>query len=258
MAADAVLFKDSRVWLGGYDLSGTLNNIDLKASKAELKNDRFGDVAECFEQGIESVKPMLKGFMDYTATGVDAILYPRIKTDTTTWPLTICPPYAPAATPGADGNICYTIVGKQFALETGAAHGELLPYSLTSNIASTANAAALYRQTIALPKTTYASTTSGTAIQLGVLAATQKIVATFQVFAITGGSWVVTIESDDNSGFSSATTRGTFTAITTAANRQVVEVNGAVATDNYWRLTLTKTGGTSIQAAGTLSIERLL
>lgn len=255
---DAVLLKNARVWLGGYDLSGTLNNIEVPVAKAELPNSRLGDVAETFEHGLEQISATLSGYMDYTAaTGVDPIIYPRIKSDTSVWPLTIAPPDAPNATPGASGNTAYTLVGKQFEFGTGAAHGELLPYSVKTNPTSTANAAAIYRQTVLLPKASMAATTTGTGYQLGTLSATQKLVAVLHVFSVTGGTWTLTIESDDNSGFTSATTRiNTFTGAT-GITRQVVELAGPIATDDYWRAVLTKAGGTSCIASALLSIEPL-
>jgi hypothetical protein len=252
--ADPVLFSNAAVWLGGYDLTGSLKQIDVKLSKAELANSRFGDLAETFEQGLEQVDASLGGFHDYAALGTDVRLYPRIKSDGTSWPLTVAPPYATAAAPAADGNIAYTICGKQFSLEVSAAHGELLPYTLTSRLASTGTGAAVYRQKVVLPKASRIATTTGTGYQLGAVSATQKIVAVLHVFSVTGGgTWTLTVESDDNAPFASATTRATFTGATDVT-RQVIETNGAIA-DDYWRVVLTKTGGTSCIAAALLSIE---
>lgn len=254
--ADPVLLSNAAVWLGGYDLSGSLNNIDMKLSKAELANSRFGDLAETFDHGLEQISLSVKGFHDYAALGTDVRLYPRIKADAhdgASWPITIAPPYATAAAPAADGNVAYTIAGKQFSLEVSAAHGELLPYTLTSRLASTGTGAAVYRQKVVLPKSSRASTTNGTGYQLGAVTATQKIVAVLHVFSVTGGTWTLTVESDDNSGFLSATTRATFTGATDVT-RQIIETNGAI-TDDYWRVVLTKSGGTSCIAAALLSIE---
>lgn len=253
--ADPVLLSNAAVWLGGYDLSGSLNNIDLKLSKAELANSRFGDLAETFDQGLEQISLSVKGFHDYAALGTDVRLYPRIKSDNTSWPITIAPPYATTAAPAADGNIAYTIAGKQFSLEVSAAHGELLPYTLTSRLASTGTGAAVYRQKVVLPKASRASTTTGTGYQLGAVTATQKIVAVLHAFSVTGGgTWTLTVESDDNSNFTSATTRATFTGGFSDVSRAIVETNGAI-TDDYWRVVLTKSGGTSCIAAALLSIE---
>jgi len=65
----------------------------------------------------------------------------------------------------------------------------------------------------------------------------------------------ITIESDDNAGFTTPTVRQTLTAVITAPNRIVATLNGPIATDDRWRAVLTKTGGTSIVAAVTFSLE---
>jgi hypothetical protein len=249
--ADPVLLTDADVWLGGYALDGSVNNLDLRATKAEKPNSRLGDTAETFFPGLAAIDGKVSGFYSAGVGEPDAILHPRVLNDSSEWPLTINPPYAPAASPGADGNIGYTVRTAQFYLSFGGPHGELLPYELTSKT----RAGNLYRQTIVLPRATYAATTTGVGRQLGLVSATQKLVATLHVFALTGGSWVVTVESDDNAGFTSATTRLTLTAVTTAPNRLVAELVGPIAVDDYWRVVLTKTGGTSINAAVLLSIE---
>jgi hypothetical protein len=241
------------VWLGGYALDGSVNNLDLKAAKKDNANSRMGDTCETFYPGLISVDSKVAGFYASGAGEEDEILNPRILSDASEWPLTLCPPYAPTAAPGADGNIAYTIRSAQFYLSWGAKHGESLPYDLTSRV----RAGGFYRQTVMLPRATYAATTTGTGQVLGLLAATQKLVVTLHVFAITGGSWVLTVESDDNAPFASAVVRKTLTAVTTAANREVAELVGPVATDTYWRVVLTKTGGTSINCAALLSIENL-
>jgi len=251
--ANPVLLDNANIWLGGYSLDGQVNNIDLKATKQDKANSRMGDTAEVFYPGLATIDAKVAGFFAAGPGEEDEILHPRVLSDSAEWPLTICPPYAPAAAPGASGNIAYTIRSAQYTLTFGGKHGDLLPFDLTSRV----RAGTIYRQTIVLPKATYAATTTGTGRQLGVLSATQKLVVTLHVFAITGGSWVLTVESDDNAGFTTAITRLTLTAVTTAANRIVTELVGPVAVDDYWRVVLTKTGGTSVNAAALLSLEPL-
>src|SRR5262245_24294390 len=254
--ADPVVLSSAVVWLGGYALEGAINEISITGSRAELDNSRMGDDAETFYPGIQSIDAMVGGFWKAGTGEPDTVVAPRLlasPVDASDWPLTVGPPYAPAATAGADGNLVYTVRSAQFAYEVGASHGESLPFKLTSRVRS----GSLYRQTVVLPKATYAATTTGTGRQLGILGATQKLVTVLHVFAINGGSWVLTVESDDNAGFTTPTVRQTFTAVTTAPNRLVVETLGPIATDDRWRVVLTKTGGTSIVAAASLSLENI-
>lgn len=252
--ADPCLLSDCKIWLGGYDLTGACNKVQLTAAKRDNPNGRFGDVVDAFHPGLQQIDASVGGFWSAgSVTDPDDAIWPRIDPSVavSSWPLTFCPPTSPSTAAGADGNLAYSIQSAQFRYTLGAQHGESLPFDVVSRVKS----GALYRQTIVLPKGTINATTQGTGRQLGTLGSTQKLVAVLHVFAIVGGSWVLTIESDDNAGFATAVVRATATAVTTAPNRQVLEVNGPVALDDYWRAVVTKTGGTSITAAVTLSIE---
>lgn len=255
--ANSVLLSDCRVWNGPYALQRSLRRISLTMKRAELADSVMGDVHEAFDQGLQQIDLSFGGRWgsDAIATSLepDTILHPRVAADTTAWPISVAPPYATAATPGAAGNLVYTMVGKQYTYNpiTGN-HGELLGYDCTSRAYS--GGGGLYRGNILLPDTNVVATTTGTAFNLGAVSATQKFVCALHVIAISGGSWVLTIESD-TVGFPSPTTRATFTAATTITT-QVIETAGAV-TDDWWRAVLTKTGGTSCTAVATMAIAPL-
>lgn len=256
--ADPIVFENMAVWLGGYDITGTLNENHFTLARAENDDARFGDTIEAKFPG--RLIPTLdhKGFYDSGVSGAgnvdEAIGNARVIAGSrTSWPITICPPYGPAAAPGADGNVCYSILGAQSMYEVGGKHGDSLPYSLKTLPRSQSSGGAAVRQVIMLPKATYAATTTGTVQTLGLLGDTQVLVAVLHVFAVTGGSWVLTIESDDNAPFATPVVRATFTAAT-AITRQHVILQGPVATDTFWRAVLTKTGGTSCVAAVALGI----
>jgi len=242
--ADPVVLSDCRVWFAGYDLSGALNEVSIDASKAEKPDSRFSDVAECSFPGIQSVRATVKGFFASSTLALgepDPVLFSNFDVPVD-WPLFITPPYAPTAAAGAVSNIGYLIVGKQYNYKLGAGHGESLVFDVAT-LPSTLYK--LSRQTIDKAKALVTATTTTTGVQLGALLATDQLLVTLHVFAITGGSWVLTLESDDNSGFTTPTVRDTFTAVTTAATFQVRKTVGAI-TDDWWRTVLTKTGGTNI------------
>jgi hypothetical protein len=252
--ADAVLLSDCSILLGPYQIKRSVNQIELTCARAELVCNRMGDTAETYAAGLQQINASTSGFWASdaiaAATEIDPRIWPRIDAAQTpaAWPLTVAPPYAPAAVAGADGNACYVVQTKQFSYSLFGAHGTLAPFT----VASRAYSGGLYRGTVVLPETLVTVTTTGTGRQLGALSATQKLVAVLHVTAIDGGSWVLTVESDDNAGFTTATTRATFTAATTITT-QVIETNGAI-TDDYFRVVLTKTGGTSCTAFAALAI----
>jgi hypothetical protein len=248
------------MFVGPYALHGSLDKVTLTAAKAELASNRMGDVAECYVPGLQNPTLTAGGFWasDAVATSLepDTIIYPRINPtlEPVAWPVSLCPPMAPAATPGAGGNLVYTLVGKQYSFNPAqGSHGETLKYDVSTKASSAGGG--LYRGTVVLPSASVSATTTGSAFQLGAVSATQKIVAVLHITAINGGSWVLTIESDNGAGFGTPTTRATFSAATTITTL-VVETNGAI-TDDYWRAVLTKTGGTSCTPFVSLSIANL-
>lgn len=253
--AEAVALKDLKVYLGGTEITGSLNSVELTAAKAEQANGRFGDTAEVVYPGLAQVRANVSGFFSAGVGEPDPLAWARIDPTLSpaAWPLTFAPPYAPTAGAGVEGNVAYTIVGQQFNYQLGGQHGQLLPYSLSTLPTTTYS---LYRQTVDRAKATVVATTTSTGAQLGALSATQKIVAVLHVFAITGGSWTLTVQSDDNSGFTTPTTRITFAAVTTAPSTEVKVLNGAV-TDDWWRSVQTKSGGTDLTYMVALGIANI-
>ncbi len=103
---------------------------------------------------------------------------------------------------------------------------------------------------------TVTATGSGTGHQLGAVSDSQSIYAGIHLLTAGGTTPSITVilESDDNSGFSSATTRATFTAYNYREGewRSVV---GAI-TDDYWRFRWTVSGtNPSFQVRGFLGIQ---
>lgn len=92
---------------------------------------------------------------------------------------------------------------------------------------------------------------TGTGIQLGAISGTQSLYGTLHTFGTAGTSITVIVQSDDNSGFTTPTTRATFNggAITTAAGFWLTPVAGAI-TDDWWRLNISAiTGSWTIASA---------
>lgn len=246
--AEPVLLSNMAVWLGGYDHSAELNTCNFTVGNAELGDATFGDVLAAEHPGILMPRLGVAGRWSAGSGAPDPINFSRMA-DKSAWPVTLCPPNAPAATPGTDGNLSYDLVGAQFSYQTWGRHGELLPFRLSTLARS---GGTVSRGTVMLPKASVVATTTGTARQLGALSSTQQMVAVFHMFSVTGGSWVLTVESDNGVGFGTPAVQATFTAAT-GVTRQVVKIAGPV-TDDWWRVVLTKTGGTSCIPAATLGI----
>lgn len=95
-------------------------------------------------------------------------------------------------------------------------------------------------------------TGNGTGRQLGAVAANQRIHAGIHVTGITG-DWTIIVESDDNGGFSSPTTRMTFANITSITDLALF-VAGSI-TDDFWRLRFVENSAGTITLAASLGIQ---
>jgi len=84
---------------------------------------------------------------------------------------------------------------------------------------------------------------TGTAVALTGPSATQKLYAALHVTAAAGTNLVVTIQSDDNSGFTSPTVRATFATVS-ATTALWTSVAGSLATETHWRAVATIATGT--------------
>lgn len=254
--ANPVLLNTMAIWLGGYDIAGTVVENRFAVSRQEITDSAFADDVGGIYPGVMQVSLVHRGFYDASAgaASVEAVIGNArvIAGDRSSWPLTMCPPYAPASTPGADGNICYSVLGAQIAYEIGGVHGESMPYTLKTLPRSQPEGVAVVRQNIMLPKATRASTTVGSVVYLGPLVAGQLLIGVLHVFAVTGGTWTLTIESDVDPTFASPTVVQTFTGAA-GITREAVSTRGPIA-DGYFRATLTKVGGTSCVASAALGI----
>jgi hypothetical protein len=93
---------------------------------------------------------------------------------------------------------------------------------------------------------TRTTTLTGTSVQAGAATATQTIQATLHVTDVSGTSQTlaVVVQSDDNAGFTTPTTRITFDTANATANRSQHKTLAGPVTDTYWRIVAT-VGGTN-------------
>lgn len=189
--------------------------------------------------GLKRWQLSASGFVDFAAANVDSKLGISGSFAGSIIPVTVCP----TANGGADGEIAFTGKGLETSYQIlSGAPGELAPFSLTAMGLS----APLVRGTVLHPSATARSASgTGTGRQLGALSATQSMFLALHVVAISGApTFSVVLESDDNSGFTSPTTRLTSASYSASTGAEWQSVAGAI-TDTYWRVKWTVTGGTA-------------
>lgn len=228
------LVHDVAVWLGGYDITGAVNQVALAAARAEIPHMRLSDDIATSFPGDEIVSAMIGGAWTAGSGSIDAIIASRLigsGADFSEWPLTILPPVAPGDA-GTDGNAAYNLRSAQLAMGLGGQHGQLMPFALMSR----ALTGRLDRATVMLPKATRTASVNGTVYTLGAVTASTKLLCILHGFGVTAGAVSVAIQS--GSGFTQRALFNTLTGI----GRQVLEVT-TISAEDTWRISTSFSGG---------------
>lgn len=229
---------DATTWIGGMDATGYLNSMSANISADELDTTVFGlggyrrRIA-----GLKTVSAQYGGFWEAGTGTPDPEAFTNLGTADRVVTL------APTST---EASVAYMYQGGAFTYTAFGQIGQATPFTL--NHTST-NPVGVIRGQVTKAKANVSSTgATGTAVNLGAVGASQYLYATFHVFSA-GTTITATIESDDNGGFSSATTRITFGPITTTGGTWGTRVAGSLA-ETHYRLNVTAITGTfSIAAA---------
>jgi hypothetical protein len=238
------LLSPQKLWLGGYDLSTRLNALAIENAAEAVDVTAFGDVSRAFAGGLKSVSASHAGFWD-AAGGVDAELFDR---------LTLADaPMSLAVTDGAEGDTAFTFRALHAEYSPGASIGEAFTFSIA---AQSGAGDGLVRGTL-MHNGAETATVNGAGRQLGAVAAGQKLFGALHVTAASGTAPTldITVESDDNAGFTTAVTRMTFSQQTGIGFEWPAPVAGPI-TDDWWRLVITIGGTTpSFEFAAILAIQ---
>lgn len=237
----------NRVYFAHLDLSGNAKQVDFGPLKRQVK-----DFTTFNDGGFTVVKPGLvqgagkiRGFQDYAADVLDdEISIGQLGTQ-----------YAVSVIPSGTGTItaadpCWLSRGVLSMVNPlDGAKGEAAEFEFGFDYDT-----AIVQAKVAHPSAARTSTGSGTAVAMAGPTAAQKLYAGLHVFAYSGfTNVVVKVQSDDNSGFSSATDRLTFATVTGPTN-EFASVAGDFSTETHHRATWTVTGSGSITFAVTFGV----
>jgi len=249
MAVQGIM--DARIMLGGYEYTSFSNSLSTDYGVEVLDVTVFGNTTRTNRAGLRTFSFSVNGYRDDGATtpfgDSGGTAYSRIGAAREVFS------FAPVGT--ADGQRSFTIRGVNGSYNPlSGSVGDLLPFELTGSAAHSELIKGVVEGVGA--KT---ATANSTGTQIGALSATQTLYAALHVTAFSGTSPTldIKVQSDDNSGFSSATDRITFTQNTGSIQSQWGSVNGAI-TDDYWRSVMTIGGsGPSFTVYITLGIGSL-
>lgn len=225
-----LVMTDASLWLHDIAVHDLTHTLELSTGREAQDATVMGNTARRFRPGLFTVNVSAQGYADMTA--FDASIY-SVYDNATTAPLSI------AAT-SADGDTAYTT--RSLMTTLAPLGGEVGSMAAVSVEAQGRGGVRPVRGTILHPETARTSTSVGTGRQLGAVSATQTVYGALHVVAASGTTptLAVVVQSDDNSGFTSPTTRLTFTTATgTTAEWQ--SAAGAI-TDTWWRVSYTIAG----------------
>ncbi|TXH10899.1 MAG: hypothetical protein E6R03_14880 [Hyphomicrobiaceae bacterium] len=228
----SVVLTDCKIFLGGYDLSGHHNQLELNYAAEMLDDTVFGT------SGTRSSKPGLKT-VEYSGTifwdeSIDGPIFNRIGA---TREVLSC-----AHVGNAVGDPAYTVRAVQGTYNPLSGEvGQLLAATLDGHSANSP----LVRGAVLIPRNPAMTVTgTGTVWQLGAVAAGKRVYGALHVIHAAGSgppAISVTVKSAAALGFGSPTNRLTF-APQSVPGAQWMETNGSAITDQYWRADWTISG----------------
>lgn len=239
------ILTSAKLYVGAYDLTGYANQLTPEPQPETKDCTTFASAG--FKEHVAGLEAFsLKGhiFVEADATSVDT--YKTHDIIRAYWK-TADVPVTYSLQSGASGEMCGMFRATQGAYAPGQRVGDLIACDF---LAQTSTGPHVYGTVLHNAAVTAGA--SSTARQLGLVAAGKSIYGVLHVLSCTG-TLTLKIQSDDNSGFTSATDRISFTAAT-GKTFQWASLAGAIADDTYWRATWTlpSGGATFIVSAGIL------
>ncbi|MEW2474609.1 hypothetical protein AB0875_12540 [Micromonospora gifhornensis] len=233
---------DATTWIGGYDFTGDLNQVQLQVSADELDSTTFGSGG--FRKrigGLRSVQASLAGFW---SSATSAAPDPHVMPD-----LGVADRVVTMTPDGAEGSVAYFFQGAKFSTQMFGQIGEVTPFSV--DVMGSNKVGLVRGQVLKAKGTVNATGATGSALELGEVADGQWLYAAFHVFSA-GTTITAVLESDEDDDFADATTRATFGPITTTGGVWAARVAGPI-TDEWYRLRVSAVTGT-FQIAGAAGI----
>lgn len=236
-----LVLLDARLFVGGVDLSGMGNKIELgeEWEAKQTTNWRSGGAVEVIA-GLGKVDASAEGQWEAgDNTKVDDALWANRR---------VLEPWSASASNASDtaaGNLMYLTQMLRTKASIWGDVGEVAGWNL-----SAAGNWPLVRGQSAHPSgVARTATGTGTAVQLGAVAANRYLYANLHVLSASGTATptiTVSVQSDDNSGFTTPTTRGSFAAktaanVTAGAGAEGIRIVGPF-TDDWWRVSWTISG----------------
>jgi len=221
-----------RMFAVGTDLTGVSNKVEISSEVEDKDATNYGSAGWTeVLGGLASAEISAEGQWEAGDPS---------KVDNASWSqLGGTGPWSVGPVGAAVGDLAYFTNALRSSYKLGDTVGEVAPWE-----AEAKSSWPLVRGQIGHPPgTARTATGTGTALNLGAVAAGKRLYASLHVLSVAGTTPSITasVESDDASGFLSPTTRLTFAAAT-AAGGQILRTDGTAITDTWWRVAWTISG----------------
>lgn len=223
----AEIFKNSKLWLDGYELSCDSSAVAVEYSAEAVDQTALCNDTRVIAGGLKVAAISINGFVDDVAQGAELFDAVAVAGKSIT-----------VGTPDtAEGSKVFCMDALISSMSRSAPIGE----SETFEIKAEANSN-LINGTLAKLKAADTANSNGTAYQLGALSAGKKLYAVLHVTRVDSGSdeLDVVIQSASSSGFSSPATRITFGTMS-GVGSQWIELD-ATTTHSWFRAKSTISG----------------
>lgn len=227
------VFTGSRIFAGGADLTSSSNKCEINAEVEDKDVTTYGSSGwNEVIGGLKSGELKAGGFWEAADDS---------KVDNASWSNLggANVPYTVGPTGASIGDTCYFMRGVETSYKLFGEVGEVAPWETSA----TSNWPVVRGTFYHAPGTARTSTGTGSAtLGTGAVTTGKALYGALHVLSASGTtpSLTVTVESDDNSGFTSPTTVITFTAAT-AITSEILR-STTVSADTYYRIKWTISG----------------
>jgi len=225
-------YTDAFLHCAGYDFTTDINTVQATMDVAALDATTFNSGGwQEMAGGVKTAGLSYAGFWQAASSGDQA-------PDNQAFPMLGTSQVYTFGPDEVENGRCWMVQGMKSQYTLGGQHGELMPFSLT---ASGTSGEGMVRGRLAKSKGAVSSTGAlGTGLNLG--GGGDYYYAAFHVFTA-GTTITVQVQSDDNSGFTSATTIGTIGPLTTSGGSWMTRVPAPVS-DSWFRFNVSAITGT--------------
>lgn len=235
----------SKVWAGIYDISGYLTGWSMPKSADKVETTANGATSRTYLPGLQSGGFSFQGFAEFGTSPIKIEKIMRTLKGVIDTPVTVVPQG------GTVGNAANFMAASFGGYGFGGEHGAAIDFNWNGGTSKWHVIGGRLDEPGAVARTATGQTTGQ---QLGAVGASQYLYAAVHVLAGGTGTADIIVQSDDNSGFTSAVTSITFPQISgVTGGSAIMRLAGALA-DTWYRFQYTLATSPSVTFAAVFGI----